>query len=219
MEPNMKRILGVLAFLFTLPAFAQNQGEPMGLGGGQSNFCRVGTPGSAVADAGDANYFSCKTDGGMYVDPVTQSITSSSALTVTAGAYVAGVNMGGKLTLASAGRAGANSLTVQSVTISDKAATAKNRTVIIFNANPTATTFTDNAALDIDDADLGKIACIIPLTVHQSFADNSVSTLNNVGCVVDLSSGTSMYAAVIAAENQTPGSTSDLTLGISFYQD
>ncbi len=59
--------------------------------------------------------------------------------------------------------------------------------MIVFNDNPSATTFTDNGALDIADADLTKIVhCGIAVTSanYKSYADNSAATLNAIGVPV-----------------------------------
>ncbi len=54
--------------------------------------------------------------------------------------------------------------------------------MVIFDANPTATTFTDNSALDIADADLSKVIGVVSVASgdYASFNDNSVSTTKGI---------------------------------------
>lgn len=62
--------------------------------------------------------------------------------------------------------------------------------VVIFDSNPSATTFTDNAALDIADADLPKIIARISVLAadYVSYADNAEATLKGLG--IDLAPAT-----------------------------
>lgn len=76
---------------------------------------------------------------------------------------------------------------IQSLVIGDLDAQNGAIDMIVFNDNPSATTFTDNAALDINDADLTKVIhCGIAVTStnYKSYADNSAATLTSVGIPV-----------------------------------
>lgn len=165
--------------------------------------------GSAFADTGFTK-----------VDPVTGTYTSTSPIAVTATSYSTGYDIGGKKAWTNAARVYTNGLTIESVALGDRNSTGKNVNLIVFNANPTATTFVDNVALTINDADLSKIACVIPLTSHQSFVDNNVTYQGNIGCALNLgASGTTMYTTMIAAEAVTYGTANDLNLSITYFQD
>jgi len=59
------KALFFISFFLPILAFAQNQGEPMGLGGGGTKmFCRSNVAGAPTSDTpGDANYVSCDDSG------------------------------------------------------------------------------------------------------------------------------------------------------------
>lgn len=108
---------------------------------------------------------------------------------------------------------------IAQVVITDKDAESTNIDVVYFDANPTGTTFTDNAPFDVADADLTKIICVVSVTTHKLFADNGISEAQNVNCPFRTLGTTSIYAAFVAREAVTYTSTSDLSLRTGIYQD
>ncbi|MDZ4253546.1 MAG: hypothetical protein U1A72_13345 [Sulfuritalea sp.] len=87
-----------------------------------------------------------------------------------------GDNVGGKLTFTSpklSGRAGEGWI-LRAVTVTDKAKQSANLDLILFDSDPSGSTFTDNTAQTIVDADLVKIAGFVQITSYAAFADNSV---------------------------------------------
>jgi hypothetical protein len=145
----------------------------------------------------------------------------SSAQTVTATAYEALDLVGAKITLTDAARPETGTGIIQNVIITDLAAQSGSYDVVFFNADPSATTFTDEAALDIADADLTKIVCVVPVTSTAVANDNGVSFANNVGCAFALANlaGEDLYAAIIARSTPTFAGTSDVTLKVTIFQD
>lgn len=131
--------------------------------------------------------------------------------TIDTNAYAAGDLIGTKLTFASALNASSLSGLLTSVTLTDLGAEGKNVELVIFNADPTGTTFTDNAAFDPADADLTKIVCRVYITSHSAFNDNGASFANNIGCAISASTST-IYGAMIAREIVTYDTTSAITL-------
>lgn len=107
---------------------------------------------------------------------------------------------------------------IAQVVITDKDAESTNIDVVYFDTNPSATTFTDNAAFDVADADLTKIICVVAITTHKLFADNGISEAQNVNCPFRASSST-IYAAFVAREAVTYTSASDLSLRTGILQD
>lgn len=127
--------------------------------------------------------------------------------TITAGAYAANDVIGGRLQFV-----GARKGTLQSVTITDKAAQAVAYILVLFESQPTG--IADNATFDIDDADLDKIIYQVPLGAggRQAFTDNIYHY--SYGLNVPLkAAGNSIWGFLIAsASTPTYASTSDITV-------
>lgn len=147
------------------------------------------------------------------------TVTLTSTLTVTATTYEALDLVGGKNTLSGAVRASAGSGRITSVVIADQAAQAGSYDAIYWSADPSATTFTDEAALDVADADLLKIICSIPVTTTTTFSDNGLTSSNNIGCAFEVPSGTSIYMAVVARSTPTFAATTDVQVRTTIEQD
>ena len=141
--------------------------------------------------------------------------------------YSSGDAMGGLITFTNFGRR--NRLAVeefggagiiQSVVITDLAAQSLNIDVIFFDTNPSNTTVTDNATLDVHDTDLLTILGIVNVTSWADFSDNSVGFESNLGIPFDLGAGnSSIYAVMVARGAHNLASTSDLTLRVGVLQD
>ena len=157
----------------------------------------------------------------VYADTpiVTHTKTVSVVPVVDTNIYAANDNVGGKLTFSNIVRAQVYSGEVRSVTITDLGGDSANLNLILFNADPTATTFTNNAATDIADADLDKIVCVVPVTTHYAFADNGASTAVYVGCAFELSNATTLYGALVATGTPTLDAVDALTVKLTIRQD
>jgi len=77
--------------------------------------------------------------------------------------------------------------------------------VILFDSDPSATTFTDDAALDIADADLTKIIGMVKVTSsdYSTFNDNAVGQVHSIGLAIDLAGGSSAYGVVVSRDAKT----------------
>lgn len=133
--------------------------------------------------------------------------------------YAAGDAVGGKLSFTGAVKDTVKSGIISNIMITDLDKEAADLDVIFFNADPTGTTFTNNAALDIADADLSKIVCTVSVTTDMAFADNGTSYLNNINCPFYLASGTTLYGALVARGTPTYTSVSDLVVRVGILQD
>lgn len=134
--------------------------------------------------------------------------------------YAAGDAVGGLQTIAGAAMPEVGSGIVHTVTVANLAAVSTPLDVIIFSSNPTGTTVTDNAALDIADADLPKVACVIQVSGSSSLADNYLSFTTGANCVFKLAQQqTSLYAIAVARAAINLDSTSDLTFRYGILQD
>lgn len=128
-------------------------------------------------------------------------------------AYTAGDAIGGKITIANAVRVSGGVSILQSIHILDRANQKPAGTILIFNADPSAATITDNSAFVFSTDDL-KVVASIPVAAFDYVTINSkaVATLRNIGAEVKVASGTTLYAAFVAANTPTFVATSDLQL-------
>lgn len=138
--------------------------------------------------------------------------------TLSTAAYGAG-DLLGTLLKAGMARTAGQGIVVLDVTVTDLGKQNQALDVIFFDANPSATTFTDNSPLDVADADLPKVSGYVNLGTadYCSFNDNSIATKRNVGLAVNPASGTVWYCAVTRG-TPTHG-TVDLTLRMGVLQD
>lgn len=158
----------------------------------------------------------------------------SLALATDAGsAYADGDLIGGKLTIpvdrftnqdaakfgtpANAVRTGL----VQSVSVIDQARQAAAVNLYLFDKDPSATTFTANAPLNIASADM--LNCIGNVQIgtgdYKSVASGSVATERNAGLVFRVQSGDNLYGALVSGGTPTYAGSSDLGLRIGMLLD
>ncbi len=150
--------------------------------------------------------------------PIT--IFSTATPTVDTSAYASGDLIGGKLTFNNALGDQSGTGAVNSIKIVDQAAQASDLDLVIFSSNPTNTTFTDQVALDIADADLSKVVAVITLgsSTRFSFADNSVHYIGSLYIPVQgATSNTVLYGALVSRGTPTFAASTDVsvTLGVT----
>ena len=137
--------------------------------------------------------------------------------------YSAGDLLGGKLTLNQAVRVPPQSGLIHSLTLTDKAKQDADIDVVFFLADPDNTTFTDNGALDVDDADLVKILGVVSIVAadYVDFADNSVATKTSLGLPFRLTTKDehALYACLVARGTPTYSAAADLKLTVGILQD
>ncbi len=56
--------------------------------------------------------------------------------------------------------------------------------LLVFKSNPSGTTFTENAALDVADADLAKLVGFVQITGDALLNDNGAAMVRNLGLLV-----------------------------------
>jgi hypothetical protein len=108
--------------------------------------------------------------------------------------YTAGDCIGGKMTVPSAFSTSQG--TLKRIIMVDEGAEAQDVDVVIFKADPSASTFTDNAACAIADADLLKIVDVIPIRNHYAFSDDGASVAATDTPIY--AAGTGFWAVAIA---------------------
>jgi len=132
--------------------------------------------------------------------------------TITAGAYSSGDNVGGKMTFQIPPSVNGGRAQIRSVTLTDKAKQQVDTDIVIFDSDPTSTTFTDNVEMDIDDSDLDKIILNEDLRTHNPYKDNGIS--QNLSLQTAVEPNTSYFATIVTRGTPTYASTSDLSVVI-----
>ena len=141
-------------------------------------------------------------------------IVISQSPTVSASpAYSTGDVIGTKLTFDAAVLAAGGSGLVQAVQINCKSAQTGAVDLVLFNADPSASTFTDNAALAVNAADFNKVIGVVHVTDWTNLGTPSVAQAGNIALPFTLAS-TALYGVLVARSTPTLGSTSDLTIGL-----
>ncbi|WP_313534387.1 hypothetical protein [Sphingomonas sp.] len=130
---------------------------------------------------------------------------------VTTTAYASGNVVGSLLTFTNAARAAAGSGLIQAASVLSKSAQTAALDLLIFSANPSASTFTDKAAVTINAADTDKLVGVIHLTDWSALGTASIAQAVAAGLPFKLAAGTALYGVLVARAAMTLASTSDLT--------
>lgn len=136
-------------------------------------------------------------------------------------AYASGDLIGDQspITLAAARVSGGSGI-IHSITIKDLSKQNAALKVVIFDSNPSGTTFTDNAALDVADADIDKIIGWVDIAAadYISFADSSVAHIKGLSIPFLASGSVNLYFCIIS--NGTPTYVADeLSIAFGILQD
>lgn len=139
--------------------------------------------------------------------------------TVTAGSYTANRIAGGLMTFASAaGTKGTCALNAISITC--KTVQTDTITCYVFDANPTASTWTDTAAAAITGADIQKNKGVYVLANPLSgLGTHTIWTLENINREFSIGASGSLYIVMVRSGTTAYGSTSDLQVAVSINQD
>jgi len=112
---------------------------------------------------------------------------------------------------------------VTSVKVVDKAANGSAYTLTFFSANPSGTTFTDNATLAIADSDMAKICSSVELLTTDAvqYSDNCISEKINLVCPVFVSVPYTgiLYGVLIARGSPTYVAITDVSVTITTLCD
>ena len=154
-----------------------------------------------------------------------QMIVAEATPTVDTSAYATGDCIDGKLefTVATRGdplQALGGSGIIESVVVTDRAKQDVALDLVLFDSDPASTTFTDNAALDIDDADLPNIVAVVNLLAadYDDFADNSVVQQTELAIPFVLDAGTTLFGVLVARGAPTYVASTDLHVKIGILQ-
>jgi len=137
-----------------------------------------------------------------------------------ASAYTAGDSIGGKITLTSALRVSGGTAVLQSIMISGRANQKPAGTILLFDADPTAATLTDNAAVVLSTNDFNVLASI-PVSAADYVTINSkcYANLSGLGRTLKATTGTSLYAAFVVTSTPTFAATSDFQMRFGLLRD
>jgi len=138
--------------------------------------------------------------------------TVAASPTVDTNAYASGDLIGGKLTFSDLA-ASDQMLKIMTAVIKDESKQTADIDLVLFRDDPSATTFTDQAALDIADGDLGKVCGVITFRSGQTFGfnDNGVMVQQNIGLCTQLA-GTTLYGALVSRGTPTYAAATDVTV-------
>ena len=136
---------------------------------------------------------------------------SVTPVVATGGAYSAGDNIGGKLTFQGGGKAAQYKIaSIRGIYIIDVIAQDAAIDVVIFDEDPAATTFTDQAPLNIATVDIPKIIHIENLDFYDALGSSSI--VGRVSIDVSVAPSDRLYVALISRGTPTYTSVSDLTV-------
>lgn len=150
---------------------------------------------------------------------------SSATVTEASPDYSAGDLVGGKLTFTGALNAVTGTGMLMSVLIEDAAAQAGDVDLVIFESNPSSTTFTENSALAIHASDLSKVVAVVKLasTEDSVYSANAAKFKGNlwipVRALSSTSPGSTLYGAMVARETINLAGTADLTVTLAIVCD
>ena len=136
-----------------------------------------------------------------------------SAGSTSAGAYDAGDVIGGLMTFTGITPEAAGNVCLKSVAVHCLTVQTFVADLYLFDANPTASTFTNNAAISVHDDDVAKLVRIVPITRWVSGVASSVAQADFEEHI-KLASGTAVYAALVTRDAPTLGSVADVSVSL-----
>jgi hypothetical protein len=173
----------------------------------------------AVTD-GDTGPLVSDANGKLLVDGG-KAFQVSVAPTVTAGAYGANDVLGAKMTLTAAARVSGGSGVLTGISMFDEGPNGVVDTigVFIFNADPSGSTFTDNAALAIVDADGPKIIASALLDEIYDTGDGQFICAKNLNIPYVCSGSANLFAVAVQRGTWAPDATDGITFTFHMIRD
>lgn len=157
-----------------------------------------------------------------------QSVGSSKTINIaisgldTTPDYSSGDLVGDKITITNVFRLNWNSGLIQELTITDKANNAGLYRIWLFDSDPSSTTFTDNAAFSIADADLEKVIPCGPLDLTEVASTGSAGSFSSASaltCAIKLASANTLYMAIEAKSTINIADADDLNARMGVLED
>lgn len=153
------------------------------------------------------------------------SVQIAPTVTVDTSAYAAGDCIGGKLTLTNAMRVSGGTGILQSLFVLDVSGQKPALEILIFNADPTASTLTDQSGISIHANDKPKIIRRLSIATSDYI---TVGPAGNYIYIADLSPGSRMlqavgsanlYAVIVAVAAPDFVASTDLTVRFGIMRD
>lgn len=141
------------------------------------------------------------------------AIISQTPTTSASPDYAAGEVIGGKLTFAGAALAAGGASLLQAVTVNSKVANTAAMDLVLFNDNPTNSTFTDNDALAVNALDFPAVIGVVHITDWTSLGTQATGQAKNEALPMTLV-GTALYGVLVARGAVNLGTTSDITVTV-----
>lgn len=139
-----------------------------------------------------------------------------------AGLYASGDAVGALFTITNAARIRSQTHypggQILDVMLRNKTTSPFDVDLLLFKENPSGSTFTDNSAVNIVDADISKVIAHVELRKHITFSANSISYERNVGVSYFTKQDCTLYGLLIARATPTLAA-GDLSLKIGVLQD
>jgi hypothetical protein len=145
---------------------------------------------------------------------------SGASVAVNGDIYAPGDLLGNKLILINALRIAGGSGLLQSITVQDLSNQKGALDVVIFDSDPSGTTFTNNAAFDVADADIVKIIGVVSIipSDYIGFAYSAVATKSGLAMPVAVAAGRDLYACLVCRGTPTY-TANELGIAFGFLQD
>jgi hypothetical protein len=135
-------------------------------------------------------------------------------------AYTAGDCVGSLLTFAGLGRVAGGTGLVQMASVMSKTAQTADLDLVLFHTNPSASTFTDNAALAVNAADWDKVIDVVHITDWTSLGTPSFAKATALAVAYKVAAGqTEIYGQLVARGAFTLSSASDLKVAVKGMLD
>lgn len=127
--------------------------------------------------------------------------------------------VGGKLSFSNAGRRSVRGGRVVAVTVVDDANEAAPLDLVLFEADPSNTTYTDQAAADFADADLQNAVGFVQITNYSQFNDNALGVNASTSLPFLLDTGSTLYGALVIRGAATYAAKDDLVVRLHIEQE
>lgn len=156
-------------------------------------------------------------DAGVSVN--THSTIVCTTPTISAAAYASGNLVGGRLTFSNPVRAAGLTGLITQVMVVDLDAAGQPLELVIFNTNPSGTTFTDRAAFDPADGDMTYIAGSAYVSSFSAFSDNGIGQAQNLAIPIVPGNPLYIYGALVARGAFTPTAVTNIQICLGIVQD
>lgn len=139
--------------------------------------------------------------------------------TITAGAYTSGDVVGGVLTLNDVDDMKSISGVISTFIICDVDKQAINFDMILFAQEPTNGTYTDNAVIDVDVADIPFSLGVVSIDEHHDLGTTGISQDRNQNMVYRNRTDNNLYVIPVVRGAPTYTTTTSLTFKFGYLED